>query len=434
MTGRTMDEPPAGRRPRWLAARLSVQMFLAYGVQGAWVPVFSVYLHQLGFSPAATAWAFTPYSLCSLVSPLLWGQVADRWVPAERCISACAIIVTAALLAIPLLDSGMMVFLACVLFWFFMIPINSLGVALTLRQLEHPERSYGGIRLWGTVGWAGAGLLLTWWLRTLKPTLFAGQAEPTVELADSFGVAALFAIALFVYSVTLPSTLPSRPVDVPAARGLARLFDAPLTALRLCRERAFLTFGVCLFGTYFTMPFASQLTPLLLEQLGVGRDVMPMALTAGQSTEVAMLAVMPWLLGRLGARTTMAFGIGAWALGMVAYAVGQPVSLVVAAMTTNGVYICGFLIAGQVFVNRQSAPDVRASAQGLIVWIGGVGLLIGHLLVGEVRELTGDDFRLAFLPPACVSVVLVVVFLTGFTSGAPPAAPVDSLVTSREIP
>ena len=130
----TTASPFAARRPRWLAARLSVQMFLAYAIQGAWLPVFAVYLEQLGFSPAATAWAFAAYSFSSLVAPLAWGQVADRWVPAERCISVCGLGTALTLLLLPHLDGGLAVFADCVLFWFFMIPANSLGVALTLRQ------------------------------------------------------------------------------------------------------------------------------------------------------------------------------------------------------------------------------------------------------------------------------------------------------------
>ena len=62
---------------------------------------------------------------------------------------------------------------------------SALGAALTLRQLDHPERSYGRIRLWGTVGWAGAGWLLTAWLHTFKPSLLGAPSGGTT-LADSF--------------------------------------------------------------------------------------------------------------------------------------------------------------------------------------------------------------------------------------------------------
>ena len=414
-----------------------MQMFLAFAVQGAWVPVFSVFVDQLGFSPVAAAWAFAAYSLSSFVAPLVWGQVADRWVPAERCISLCALVNVAILATVPFLRGPLAIFAACLLFWFFMIPINSLGTALTLRQLHNPERSFGRVRLWGTVGWVFACVLLTLWLRVGRPLLV--EPSDTPDLADSFWLAALFALLVAAYSLTLPSS-PPVPVEateeMPAAglRRLQRLFDAPMSAMRLCRRRVFLTFCVCLFGFYLTYPFSSQMTPLLLARLGVPRDLLSTVTTLSQTTEIATLACLPWLLRRFGTRATMIGGTVAWTLGVSALAVGRPVGLVAAALTTQGVFIGCFLVAGQMYVNRQSTRDVRASSQGLVVLISGAGLLAGHLAVGLVREWTHEDFPLAFLPAAVVSVVMVAVFLMGTTAARAASKPAESLVSSREIP
>jgi MFS family permease len=175
------------------------------------------------------------------------------------------------------------------------------------------------------------------------------------------------------------------------------------------------------------------MTPLLLARLGIDGDALPLALTVSQTTEVATLALLPWFLGRMGLRWTMLLGISAWTVGMATFAVGQPVALVLGALTTQGLFIGCFLVAGQVFVNRQSAPDVRASAQGLVVLIAGAGLLVGHLLTGWVRQLTQDDFHIAFLPAVLASAALVVVFMTGFTVRAGLARDTDSLVSRQEM-
>ena len=72
---------------RW---RLSLLMFLQYAPAGAVLPPFSLHLHRLGFSPAELAWVCATPALGSLVGPLVVGQIADRWVAAERCLLACA--------------------------------------------------------------------------------------------------------------------------------------------------------------------------------------------------------------------------------------------------------------------------------------------------------------------------------------------------------
>jgi hypothetical protein len=128
----------------------------------------------------------------------------------------------------------------------------------------------------------------------------------------------------------------------------------------------------------------------------------------------------------------MVLGVSSWTLGLTAYAIGQPAALVLGAMPTHGLFISCYLIAGQVFVNGQAGPDVRASSQGLLVLLSGTGLLAGHLLVGWARAATGDDIPRAFLPAAVGSAALVVLFVRGFTA-APAAAPADPLVSGREM-
>src|SRR5256885_805840 len=116
-----------------------------------------------------------------------------------------------------------------------------------------------------------------------------------------------------------------------------------------------------------------------------------------------MLALLPLLLMRLGLKTTMLIGIGTWTLGLIVMSIGFPIWLVLGALASNGIFICCFLVAGQVFVNRQATHDMRASAQGLLQLISGSGLLLGHLLVGWVRDWTGDSFTWAYLLAAGVS-------------------------------
>jgi hypothetical protein len=185
---------------------------------------------------------------------------------------------------------------------------------------------------------------------------------------------------------------------------------------------------VCVFGTYVTMPFPSQLNPLLLRALGVEDRWIPAALTVAQSSEIATLALLPYLLSRLRLRPTMRLGIASWTFGLVLLAVGSPLALALLALATHGVYICCFLVAGQVFVNRQAGHECRASAQGLIQFFGGVGLLGGNLLVGVLRAATGDDFSLVYAPAALVSSLLVVVFTLGFTATEAAAGRQDTLV------
>jgi nucleoside transporter len=417
--------PQAPQLGALLAARLALMMFLAYGILGPWVPVFSQHLRELGFSPEAVGWASAANAIGALLAPVVWGQVADRWVPAERCIALCALVCAGVLAGIAELTDPVAVFAACLGFWFFMIPVLSLGSALIFRQLDHPERDFGKIRLWGTVGWVAAGLLLSLWLALLRPA-FEGWLTPERPLADSLRLGAGFALLLSLYAWTLPHTPPNG--GPPAAiSGVARLFDAPLQALRLARQRMFAVYAVCLFGAYLTMPFTTQLNPLLLRQLGIPDWLLPSTLTISQSTEVLSLALLPLFLRRLGPKMTMLLGLASWTTGLAVLMVGSPLALVLSSLICHGIFICGFLVAGQVFVNRQASNDIRASAQGVIHLISGLGLLFGNLAVGWIRDLSADDFHLAYAPAVLIAAVMALTFTLGFLPATRPAEAADSL-------
>lgn len=390
-------------------------MLLQYAVPGAWVPIFSLHLQDLNFTPGQIAWACATAALGALGAPLFWGQLADRWVAAERCILFCSVMVTLLLWLLAQLQEPVGVFLVSLASWFFMIPILSLGVSLTFRHLEHPEKEFGRIRMWGTVGWAGANWCLGLWFHAQD------WLAVQVDLSDSLRWASLLGVVLCCYSLTLPATPPSLQPAGPWLSAWARAFDAPLRAFQLLRQRSFTVYCFCLFGMYVTMPFTGQMTPLLLKHLGIESAWLPVILTLGQSSEVTTLALLPLILLRLGIRGTMILGIAAWTLGLSVLALGRPTWLVVASLGVHGIYVCCFLVAGQVFVNSKARHDFRASAQAMLQLVNGAGLLCGHILVGMMRDWTGGDFVVPFATAAGIAGGLLIFFMAGFERGVPRA-------------
>src|SRR4051812_39606838 len=59
---------------RW---RLSTMMALVYAVQGAWWPLLTVHLNELGVSGRGRGWIFATMAIASIATPLGAGQVAD---------------------------------------------------------------------------------------------------------------------------------------------------------------------------------------------------------------------------------------------------------------------------------------------------------------------------------------------------------------------
>lgn len=391
---------------RW---RLSLLMFLLYAPAGAVVPFFTLRMQSLGFSPMEMGWACATQALAALVGPLTAGQIADRWCPAERCLTVLGFLAGAALWALADLIEPLAFFLTSLAFWLMMGPAITLGASLSFAHLAQPERDYGLVRLWGTVGWAMSGWLLGYWF--LDPVWLCGLVSrlrperPTHDLADIFRLAALLAWTLSAYACTLPHTPPRRQ---------ARTWLAPLAALRLARSRSFALYLACTLGMCVTLPFPAQVTPLLLKHLGLSMEWMGPTLTLGQSMEVISLAVLPALLSRLGVRGTMLFGMTAWLIALSILTVGEPLGLVIGSMTLNGLCVCCYFVAGQVFVNSRAHGDIRASAQALLSFSTGAGMLVGNLLVGAARGWAHGAFSPTFAVGAVIAAALTMVFFVGF--------------------
>lgn len=404
-------------------------MFLLYAVPGAWVPLFSLYLTELRFTALEIGWAGATYALAALATPLLAGQLADRWFPAQRCLACFALLGGALLWVLAELRDPGLVFWTALACWLVLAPATTLTASICFAHLRDPARTFGAVRLWGTVGWVAPGLLLGWWFS--DPALFASllvwlrPQAPASELADSLRLAGLLAWVLACYALTLPHTPPT------GARGRGRRsWLAPLAALRLLRRRPVAVYCVCALGLCAAVPFNSLVTPLLLRHhLHIPQEWISPTLTLAQSMEIVTLGLLPWLLLRLGVRGTMTLGLLAWVALMAVLALGEPPELVVAALGLNGVCVCCYLVAGQVFVNSQAGMDVRSSSQSLLAFVNGTGLLIGNLLVGLVRELVNGAFLPTFLTGAVVAGTALAVFAVGFTDPTEtPAGPVPDVL------
>ncbi|MFL5340553.1 MAG: hypothetical protein ACJ8F7_10425 [Gemmataceae bacterium] len=167
-------------------------------------------------------------------------------------------------------------------------------------------------------------------------------------------------------------------------------------------------------GVSAALPFSTQLTPLLLKSLGVSKEWLPRLLTVAQVSEVASLAVLPAVLGRLGTRHTMWLGLIAAVLTLGSLMCGRPLALVVGGLGLYGLVISCYLVAGQMYLNRRSRPDVRASAQAMHSVLCGVGLLIGNVVVGVVHEAAAGDFAVTFAVAVGGTLLLLGVFVVGF--------------------
>ncbi|MFM7150872.1 MAG: MFS transporter, partial [Gemmataceae bacterium] len=361
-------------------------------------PLYSIRLeHDLGFSRSFTGFCCATQAAAAVISSLITGQMADRYFSAEKALSICAVLGGLDLWLLSSLRDPAGVFFATLAFWLFTGPMILLGTTVCFTHLSQPQQEFGPVRLWGTVGWMVIGWMMTFWP------------------GDPLQLGGMVAMLLGAYAWTLPPTPPKAAPD-PGKR------FAPLEAVALLREPSFAVYCLCMLGGCVPFPLTTQNTPLLLRELGITPRILTSVMTIAQVSEILSLAILPRLLRTLGLRGTMLLGIGSWLAVMLLLSLGRPLGLMIGSQILNGMFVTGFLIAGQIFVNELAESDFRASVQGLLSGINGLGGIFGNLMVGGLREWTHGRLPPTFAVGAVITFLMFLLFLIGFRKPYPSLA------------
>ena len=386
-------------------------MALIYAVQGSFWPLLAIHLADLGIDGRGRGWIFATLAIASTAVPLGAGQLVDRVMATQRVLALIYTLGTGLLvvLASGWVRSAVGLFAVFMVYWMVTAPSYSLCNALAMRNLDDPGRDFGRVRSWGTAGWMLSGWVVSLVMAASGSTRAGGGAY------EALWVAAAFSAAASIYCLTLPHT---PPLAVgPRARGTLRagleLVHGPGVAVVLLTS----------FGVYLTLPLVYQVLPGYLEESGLPRAWVTSAMTLGQTTEIALLVALPWLIRRFGIKVTLALGIAAWLARFLSLALRPPLGVAVAGTLLHGAGIACFTVGAQVFLDGRAPGHLRATAQALLlVATSGAGSFLGNLLAGEAAAQTHRSDVLVFLFPCIILGALLLYFLRGFrdpASGVP---------------
>jgi MFS family permease len=421
--------PPLRWRLRW---RLSVLWFLEWGITGSLLTYLPLYFTSHGVPLEETGPLLAIGAVGLWVAPIVTGQICDRWMNIERYLAIAHLFGGITLLAIPVAVQGEwfdLVFWLLGLYAALYLPTMPLASALTFRHLPDPERQFGQVRIFGTIGWVLGGVFLSvwlqWpdaqiWLREKFPSTrnFVGTVNaiiaqlPGPTSDDAFHIAAVLSFMLSSFCVFLPPSPPNRTTS----GGFA-----PWRVLRAFSERSFVVLALFSFLLGMVMPLYTLAVPSLLEQQLTHADWVPAVMTIGQISEFPALLLLPWILKRYGLKGTFLFGMGAWMLRYAIFALDAPVGLTLFGVAMHGVCHVFLVIVIQLYIDAHCPPDQRASAQNIFAFLTlGVamplGMLLSRPLVQSARDADGDLVHLGrvFALPAAALAVAMLLFWWAF--------------------
>lgn len=391
--------------------RLCSMMFLQFFIWGGWFVTLGTFLSQnLQATGPQTGMAFSTQSWGAIIAPFIVGLIADRFFNAERLLGVLHL-AGAVLLYFMYQAADFTTFYPLVLgYMLAYMPTLALVNSVSFGQLKQPELEFGQIRVWGTIGWIAAGLVISY--------AFGWDAQQAIAdgaLKNTFLMCAVASLMLGVYSFTLPAT-------PPAGRGqqlkLGELLG--LDALALLKDRNFALFFLASVLICIPLAFYYQNANPFLTGIGVENATGKM--TLGQVSEVLFMLALPLFLNRFGIRWTLLLGMAAWVLRYVLFAygdAGQGLWLLVIGIALHGICYDFFFVSGQIYTNSKAGVKIRSAAQGLITLATyGIGMLIGFSVAGQITQAYSSaeatDWTSIWLFPAVFAAVVLVLFAVIF--------------------
>lgn len=405
--------------------RLIIMNFLQFFIWGSWLISLGGYMGgSLHFEGYQIGEIFATMGIASLFMPGLLGIVADRWIPAERLLGLCHLIGAGALFYASTLTVYEPMYWSMLLYLMLYMPTLSLVNTVSYNALEKYKldiiKDFPPIRVWGTVGF-----ILAMWVVDL-----CGIARSASQLY----VASAAALLLGIYSFTLPSCPP-----VKGEKSKSVLSALGLDALVLFKKRKmaiFFVFSMLLgaalqitnsFGGSFLDSFNS--IPEYADSFGVKHP--NILLSISQMSETLFILAIPFFLKRFGIKRVMLMSMFAWVLRFGLFGIGNPgngLILLVLSMIVYGMAFDFFNISGSLFVEKESNPKIRASAQGLfMIMTNGLGAIMGgyasgwvvdhfskYEMIDGVQMLVSRDWQPIWFIFAAYSLVIGIMFALVF--------------------
>ena len=369
-----------------LKTKLAILNFLEFAVWGSYLISLGNYLSRVGLSEQI-GWFYTVQGFVSLIMPGIIGIVADRWIAAQKMLSLCQLIAACFMVAAGWYCAGagdsvefgplFTLYTCSVAFYMPTISLaNSVAYSALSRAGLDTVKHFPPIRVFGTVGFICAMLFVN----------FTGFQSTYAQLFTS----AALGLILCLYALGMPAC----PVNKGEAKSIAESLGLDAFVLFKNRRMAiFLIFSMLLgvslqitnsYGNVFITSFenvAEYADNFFTKNANL-------LISLSQMSETLCILLIPVCLKRFGIKGVMLMAMFAWVFRFGFFGLGNPGSgvwLFILSMIVYGIAFDFFNVSGSLYVDQQTRPEIRSSAQGLfMIMTNGIGASVGTLCAQAV--------------------------------------------------
>ena len=368
--------------------RLSGFYLFYFASLGALVPYWSLYLKSLGFGITEIGQLIAILMATKIVAPNVWGWIADHTGRRMTIVRAASLLGVLAFAGVFLGSGYWWLVLVMSVFSFFWNASLPQFEATTMNHLGEDTWRYSSIRLWGSVGFIVAVVLLG-------------------PLLDRYGAGLLPAVVLALFAGIWISSL----LVPESAAGHLPLQQGPLREV-LGRPFVISLLLVCFLMQASPGPYYACFT-IYLEDFGYSRALIGQLWGLGVVAEIVVFLVMSRLLPRYGARRLLLVAVALTSVRWLLIALyASSLGVVLFAQTLHAASFGVYHAVAIYLIHRLFTGTHQGRGQALYSSVSfGAGGAIGSLVSGYLWN--GINPPAMFLLAAAASLTALLVILRG---------------------
>ena len=351
-----------------LHANLSRFYFVYYFFVGAFVPYWGLYLQSEYFSAADIGILMSLFQISRIFAPNLWGWLADHTKQRVKWIQLTALLGLLGFIAVFWAHGFFVFFFVMAALSLFTSSTLPLSESLTLAHLASTNGHYSRIRMWGSLGFIVASVIL-------------GFAIDVYGIKSLLWFLLAVQITLFALTFKLPEATIA-PHDDDHFSFLDIIKNPTVIALLLGCALMVTAHGV-LYNFY----------SIYLAQHGYSKKVIGLLWSLGVVCEIIVFMLMPKIMARFSLKNIMLVSLGLAVLrfGLIGVAVDNLVLLLIAqslhAATFGSFHAASVEVITQFFNGRHQARG-QAIYNSVAYGVGGT---IGGLAGGYALQYLGGE-------------------------------------------
>jgi len=344
---------------------LGSQYFLYFGVMGIFLPYFNLYCYHLDFTGFQIGVLSGIRSVALVLTPLIWGSLADRFQSRRPIYIFCSCISTL-IWAFYLFFTDFWAMLVITVFYgIFYSPIISFLEAFTMDVLGVEKKRYGRLRVWGSMAFITAVIVVgkiidLYSIHIILFLIFAGS------LAQAF------------ISVRIP--------DIPMikkesfTRNVKDFFNRRVIVFLFCAFLMLVSHGAY-YGFY----------SIHLENLGYGSSFIGIAWALASIAEIVVMLNSDRILKRFSIEDILFFSFMAATLRWFALYFATSAAALLLLQVLHAMTYGAFHVASILYIDSQTPDEAKTLGQAVNNAVTyGLGLMVGFFISGFLFESVGS--------------------------------------------